>query len=99
MPIQIYTILDDPLASSNTDAAGTKDMGQMVGWYDNASGNHGFLYSNGTYTPLDEPLANAGNDTEARGINGSGQVVGFYNSRSGYHGFLYNKGAYTTLDD
>jgi hypothetical protein len=49
-------------------------------------GFHGFLYSNGTYTTLDDPL---GTNTEALGINDAGQIVGFYTD-SGLrgHGFL-----------
>src|SRR5206468_2091599 len=75
--------------------------GQIVGFYVNASGNHGFLYNpnGGTYTTLDDPLATGG--TVAYGINATGQIVGFYVNASGNHGFLYNPhgGTYTTLDD
>src|SRR4029077_2711816 len=49
-------------------------------------GFHGFLYSNGTYTTLDDPL---GTTTEALGINDAGQIVGFYtDSGLREHGFL-----------
>ena len=67
-------------------ATGINNSGQIVGYYDDSSGNsHGFLYSNGTWTTLDDPLATKG--TEAVGINDSGQIVGNYADSSG-NGFL-----------
>lgn len=53
-----YTTLNDPLATNGTAAAGINDFGQIVGVYNNNSGGltHGFLYSNGHYTTLDDPL-------------------------------------------
>jgi probable HAF family extracellular repeat protein len=64
-----------------------------VGTYSDANNhNHGFLYSGGVYTTLDDPLA-AG--TGAFGINDSGQVVGTYVDGKGIqHGFLYSGGTY-----
>jgi probable HAF family extracellular repeat protein len=70
-----------------------------VGSYIDGSGNEdGFLYSNGTWTTLDDPLGV--NGTFADGINASGQIVGSYIDRSGNaNGFLYSNGTWTTLDD
>ena len=49
--------------------------------------DHGFLYSGGTYTTIDDPLAT--NGTVATGINNSGQIVGYYTDSNGTrHGFL-----------
>jgi probable HAF family extracellular repeat protein len=59
MPVNVFTTLDDPLATNGTDAFGINAMGQIVGLYEDASGNHGFLLSGGTYTTLDDPLATA----------------------------------------
>jgi probable HAF family extracellular repeat protein len=56
MPVYTYTTLDGPSAINNTQALGINASGQIVGSYSNASGIHGFLYSNGTYTALDDPL-------------------------------------------
>src|SRR5262249_46348475 len=60
-----------------------------------------FLYNpnGGTYTTLDDPLAD--NGTQAYGINSSGLIVGTYLVGDTPHGFLYNPsgGTYTTLDD
>src|SRR5262249_59848787 len=69
-----------------------------VGEYNDASNHtHGFLFSGGTFTTLDDPLATAG--TLALGINNAGQILGYYTNTSSAHGFLYSGGFYTTLDD
>jgi uncharacterized membrane protein len=86
MPVNVYTTLDDPLATGTTAALGINGAGQIVGIYTNASGTHGFLESGGTYTTLDDPSATAG--TYASGINGTGQIAGYYFNGTGEHGFL-----------
>ena len=84
---------------SDTIASGINDLGQIVGSYPVNGVRHGFLYSGGAFTTLDDPLA-LGAGTVAYGINDAGQVVGIYNNGSGAtHGFLYSAGTYTTLDD
>jgi probable HAF family extracellular repeat protein len=99
MPAYNYTTLDDPLQTDfMTQANGINDAGQIVGQYHNSSGYHGFLYSAGTYTPIDDPLATI--STVAYDINDAGQIVGFYASNA-THGFLYNPNSmnpFTTLD-
>src|SRR5262249_38909232 len=68
--------------------------GQIVGEYTDSNGVHGFLYSDGVYTTIDDPL---GNYTVAFGINNKGQIVGYYNDSSGAHGFdLTLLGQYST---
>jgi probable HAF family extracellular repeat protein len=71
-------------------------LGQIVGYYKDSSGTeHGFLYSGGTYTKLDDPLGAKG--TEVHGINDTGQVVGLYLDSSGAdHAFLANPSPPTT---
>ena len=73
--------------AKGTFARGINDAGQIVGYYIDSSGtSHGFLYSGGTYTTIDDAL---GGSTELLGINNAGQVVGYYNdSSSTAHGFL-----------
>jgi probable HAF family extracellular repeat protein len=85
MPVTIYSTLDDPLATDGTDAFGINAAGQIVGQYQSASGTHGFLYSGGTYTTLDDPSAINGT-TKAFGINNMGQVVGWYRDNAGSQG-------------
>ena len=54
---------------------------------DSSGLEHGFLYSGGTYTTLDDPLGTEG--TFASGINNAGQIVGdYYDSSGTLHGFL-----------
>jgi hypothetical protein len=69
---------------------------RLVGFYVDAS-NHdrGFVYSAGTYTPLDHP---AGVGTVPLGINDQGQVVGYYvDSGGNFQSFLDIGGTFTTL--
>jgi probable HAF family extracellular repeat protein len=99
MPVYTYITIDDPSANAGTtEVWGINAAGQIVGQYTDASNHvHGFLYSNGTYTTLDDPVATG---TIALGINNMGQIVGQYFDASNHgHGFLYSNGAYTTLDD
>jgi probable HAF family extracellular repeat protein len=98
MPVYTYTPVQEPFAlGSHTAATGINALGQIVGYYINAGGNHGFLLSGGTYTSLDDPLATSG--TNAFGINTAGQIVGSYSTSSDIHGFIYDGNSYTTLDD
>ena len=85
------------MATGGTAASGINDAGQIVGYLLQWHRHHGFLYSGGTYTTLDDPLATGG--TTASGINDAGQIVGTYFNGTGSHGFLYSGGIYTTLDD
>src|SRR5437588_170141 len=97
MPIRIFNTFDDPLAlTGTTEAFGVNDTDQIVGQYDDASGHHGFLFSDVVYTPHDLPSATC---TDATGINATGQIVGLYSDATGEHGFLLSGGTYTTLDD
>jgi len=95
MATYIFIALDDPLGGTQSSGQGTRaqginDQGQIVGFYVDSSGaTHGFLYSGGTYTTLDDPLGTGG--TFAQGINDQGQIVGYYiDSSNTLHGFLYS---------
>ena len=60
-----------------TEALGLNNLGQVVGFYNDAAGNpHGFIYSNGSFTSLDDNAAPA-TQTTINGINNLGQIVGF----------------------
>jgi probable HAF family extracellular repeat protein len=82
MATYIFIALDDPLGGTQSSGQGTRaqginDQGQIVGFYVDSSGaTHGFLYSGGAYTTLDDPLGTGG--TFAQGINDQGQIVGSY---------------------
>jgi probable HAF family extracellular repeat protein len=102
MSIYILTTLDGPAGTNATFARGINGSGQIVGYYDNNGSEHGFIYSGGTYTTLDDPLSARGgtSGTDGDSINDAGQVVGLYADIHGLgHGFLYSGGTYTTLDD
>src|SRR5436190_460406 len=100
MPVYTYTTLDDPSANNNTQAFGINASGRIVGQYIDANNHtHGFLYSNGTYTTLDNPSTSDIGVAVAIVVNGLSQIVGSYGDASGEHGFLYNNGSYTTLND
>ncbi len=78
---------------------GINNLGQVVGYYANATGTHGFFRSStGTISTLDVP--GSANLTVANGLNDQGQIVGYYRDSSMVlHGFLLNQeGSYITLD-
>jgi probable HAF family extracellular repeat protein len=88
-----FTTVDVPGAVL-TNAQGINLQGDIVGTYNDASGQqHGFLRSGGQYRAIDFPNARA---TFARGINDSGDIVGTY-QRQGetggvpQHGFLLTR--------
>jgi len=93
-----FTAIDIPDGSVEQQAWGINDMGQIVGFYQDGTGFHGFLRSSsGTFVTLDDPSATRG--TVASGINDIGQIVGNYSDANGTHGFLLSGGTYFTLDD
>ena len=51
-----YVNLDYPGASQTYPQAINKE-GQIVGWYNDLSSDHGFLFSNGSFTALNDPLS------------------------------------------
>src|SRR5438309_1414286 len=92
-----FTTVDDPAALPGiTYALGLNNAGQIVGYYYDTAGYHGFLYSGGVFTPINAP--SAPNSTVAIGINNLGQIVGYYTDGTGQHGFVDNGGIFTTID-
>ena len=93
----------NPFGSTDNHAYGVNDSGAVVGVYNEFStpapstsqlSQNGYLYDNGSYTTIADPL---GNSTSATGINDAGQIVGFYTGTSGTFGFVYTDGVYSTL--
>jgi len=89
-----YTTLNVPGASA-TSAYGINNAGTIVGFYGDASGEHGYSLSNGTYTTLNVP---GSTQTLALGINDTGTIVGWYYNGSGWQGYSLSNGTYTTLN-
>jgi hypothetical protein len=82
----LFTTIDVPGAIFGTFAKGINGNAQIVGFYINSTGDHGFLDTGGSLTTIDVPGAT---QTEAFGINDSGQIVGFYiDTNQVGHGFL-----------
>jgi probable HAF family extracellular repeat protein len=93
-----YTFL--PIYGINTSANAINNAGEIVGVgaFDFSS-YVSFIYSGGTVTTFQDPLAVPGH-TFANGLNNEGSIVGYYqDSASVAHGFLYSGGTFTTLDD
>ena len=86
-----YTQIDYPGATL-TVAAGINSAGDVVGEYQDTSGNsHGFLLSSGIYTTIDDPDAPG---AYAVGINDLGQIVG----TTSYVSYLYDLQSQTFTD-
>src|SRR4051794_17422212 len=73
MTTYTFTTIDDPFGT-NTFLYDINNAGQIVGTYTGGLTN-GFLYSNGTFTVLNDPLGVSGT-TAPSGINDLGQIVG-----------------------
>lgn len=94
-----FTTLDDPNALQGyTYATGINDSGQVVGsgYSSDYTGNHGFVYSGGTFTTFKIP---GSEHTQASAINNLGQIAGTYSSDAlGDGSFVYNASNYTILN-
>ena len=86
--------IDYPDAEMTTPTA-VNDSGSVVGYYSDSQGNtHGFLYSGGVYTTIDDPEGT----TFPQGINNSGEITGAVAvSLSEDYGFTYVDGVFTTF--
>jgi hypothetical protein len=98
-----FVLLDDSFSTLDvpgamyTEAVGVDARGTVVGDYGDAAGNtHGFVYSNGTFTTVDDPLAVG--LTGPMGINARGTIVGWYQGPDALHGFVFADGQFTTVD-
>ena len=101
-----FTTIDDPAATTGaggTFAQGINDPGQVVGYFYDSTGIHGFSKTGSSFATLNYPDAPL--TTFAEGINNKGDVVGRYNpdvagtvvNKAG--GFLYSGGVYTAIND
>ena len=76
---------------------GINNLGVVVGNYNDAAGDHGFILERGAYTSIDVSLPGAQN-TVAFGVNNRRHIVGSYTAGGVGHGFLLKDGVFTTLD-
>jgi len=98
LPSFTFTQLSAPFPNTDeTIAHGINDLGEVVGSYHDATGDHGFVFRRGTYGSFDVP-GGVGN-TIGFGINVWGEVVGRFNDVNGIaHGFLSWNKRFETLD-
>ena len=85
----VFTTIEAPGTFGNTYASGINNAGQVVGWFHDATGDHGFLRSvDGlTFITLDAPQGVGG--TSLEGINDSGYSTGsFFNSTTNGRSFV-----------
>jgi probable HAF family extracellular repeat protein len=97
------TILNDPSGTNGTIPTAINDSGEIVGYYfDSQFTQHGFIYSGGTFSPLDYSSASSGNSngTVPTSVNSTGAIGGYYTTAGQiFHGFIYKSGTFTTIDD
>jgi len=62
-----------PPDSAYTIAESINNSGEIVGFYQDSAGQHGFVYDHGVYTTIDPPGSVS---TIANSFNASGQIVG-----------------------
>jgi hypothetical protein len=89
------SLIDVP-GGSGTTASGVNPQGDIVGNYNDSSGNgHGFLLRAGTFSNIDVP----GLTLIVNGINAQGDIVGYYNGSDGHvHGFVLHAETFSTID-
>jgi probable HAF family extracellular repeat protein len=92
-----FITIDVPFSgATNTSALEINNSGEIVGNWEDATTQHGFLLIGTTYTSFDYPGAVS---TAALGINNNGVVVGGYTDASGVtHGFSLSAGTYASFD-
>jgi hypothetical protein len=92
-----FTTIDVPFSGAvNTWADGINNSGEIVGTWEDAITDHGFVLSGGTYTSFDYPGAVS---MFVYCVNNNGVIVGTYADASGVsHGFSLSGGTYTSYD-
>jgi len=89
-----YTQIDYP-GSTETEALGINDQGDIVGVYQVAGplNFHGFLRHNGEFTTIDAPQAQFG--TKVSGINSNMVMAGTFDDSQG---FIFREGSFTVVN-
>lgn len=95
-----FTFLDIPgvlVVGRGRESLGINDRGQVVGTFQSAGVNHGFLLDAGVVTKIDAPDATS---TYASGIDNRGQIVGSYFAAAGAGGAYIRDtdGSFTRID-
>ncbi len=79
----------------NVEPQGINASGALIGFYGARNGSRGFVFLDGTFTPLEgpppAPFEPSTLLTEAEGINDAGVIVGDYRDGHGvFHSFRYD---------
>jgi hypothetical protein len=86
----VYELLDlSSLGAVTSFATDVNPASEIVGFFNNSAGAHGFLVDRNGPVALDYPGANGG--TRAWGINARGDVVGFYTLNKKNYGFVLRR--------
>src|SRR5262245_43635528 len=72
----------DPPGSTSTTVTGINNTGQIVGYFEDVAGIHGFLRTGATYTTLELPGASR---VRPGGINNRGDITGQFTDATGAH--------------
>jgi uncharacterized protein (TIGR03437 family) len=93
------TFTFDVPGATSTVAKGMNNAGDIVGYYQDASGSHSYLRrANGPFVTIEAPGALPGM-TYASGINNLGQIAGTFTDATGAHGFIRAvDGSFTSFD-
>jgi len=92
-----FITIDVPFSGAvGTSAFMINNSGEIVGTWEDATTQHGFLLNGTTYTSFDYPGAVS---TAALNVNNNGVVVGAYTDATGVtHGFSLSGGTYANFD-
>ncbi len=89
---QVWNVTDYPASGvTETYARGINDSGEIVGYYKDGTGFHGYTLMNGNFTSYDFPGSSG--YTVFSAVNNLGQIAGYYESPNtgGYdNGFVLN---------
>ncbi len=92
---ETYTAISMP-GASGTYGSGINDNGQIVGYYSDVSGTHGFLFDGTNYVSINVPGAVS---TLAYRINNQEDICGYFlGTDEQYHGFVYSGTQFQTFD-
>lgn len=91
-----YNTLNFP-GATGTQPAGINDSGTIVGTITDATGTHGFIFSNGKWAKVDFP--GTGGTTGLLGISNGNVIVGVSSSTESGFTFIYANGKFKVISD
>lgn len=91
-----YVTLNYPGAQETTPA-GINDNGTIVGGFSDATGGHGFIYSNGKWAKVDYPGTTG--LTSLLGISNGNVILGRSSSTESGFTFIYTNGKFKVISD